>query len=146
MSHIDDSTTGTAIEHPRVIYRSHELNERELEFAKAAADGLGNEWRVIVTDDVFYPEEVLYRIDVDSFTVEFLLLRAYLESRAVDFCLHSARAYETSDIADIIDDLNQKYGVHGVEEAVHDISLEMHKAIQNNSKGTLFVSLYQDRN
>jgi hypothetical protein len=146
MSQTDDSTTGTPSEHPRVIYRPHELNEREFEFAKAVAEALDDEWRVIVTEDTFYPEEILYRIKADSHTVEFLLLQVSLESHLLDFRLYSARVYEFSEIDDVIYALNQKYGVRDIDEAIHDISLLMHNAIQNNSEGTLFTSLYHSGN
>jgi hypothetical protein len=143
MSQTDDSAAVTPTEHPRVFYKSPTFDKTEFELAKALADGLEAEWRVIVTMDSFRPHSILYRIDAASLDLDFALYRIDIESRILNFRFSSVRAYGVSDIENGVRRINLGYGVLDAENAIRDLCLEMYKAVQTNAKRTGFTVLYE---
>jgi len=141
MSQTDDSAAVMPTEDPRVFYKTSTVDKEEFELAKALADGLEAEWRVIVTMDSFRPHSILYRIDAAS--LDFALYRIDIESRILNFRFSSVRAYGVSDIENAVHRINLGYGVLDAENAIRDLCLEMYKAVQTNAKRTGFTVLYE---
>ena len=141
MGQTDDSAAVTPTNHPQVFYKSPTVDKAEFELAKALADGLEAEWRVIVTMDSFRPHSILYRIDAAS--LDFALYRIDIESRILNFKFNSVRASGVSDIENAVRRINLEHEVLNAENTIRDLYLEMCDAVQSNAKKTGFTVLYE---